>query len=148
MASRHCFCRDVKIQRKFSVSPQLGPSCVMCHVSRDVTCHAASLSVSSRDNVTSDREWGDNETSAKYLETNIQRNNNIQELQCENMLRARWLKNGTCCPGILGVLKSISKLMMYHFIRLTITHKIYILHQSRQHFEDKFCIHVKAVISL
>ena len=56
MASRHCFCRDVKIQRKFSVSPQLGPSCVMCHVSRDVTCHAASLSLSSRDNVTSDRE--------------------------------------------------------------------------------------------
>ena len=46
------------------------------------------------------------------------------------------------------VLKSISKLMMYHFIRLTITHKIYILHQSRQHFEDKFYIHVKAVISL
>ena len=58
------------------------------------------------------------------------------------------VRNGRCCPGILGVLKSISKLMMYHFIRLTITHKIYILHQSRQHFEDKFYIHVKVVISL
>ena len=46
------------------------------------------------------------------------------------------------------VLKSISKLMMYHFIWLTITHKIYILRQSRQYFEDKFYIHVKVVISL
>ena len=83
-----------------------------------------------------------------FNETNIPQNNNIQEPQCENMPRARWLKNERCCPGIFGVLKSISKLMMYHFIRLTITHKIYILHQSRQYFEDKFYIHVKVVISL
>ena len=84
-----------------------------------------------------------------FNETNVRHNNNIQEPQSENnMLRASWLKNERYCPGIFGVLKSISKLMMYHFIRLTITHKIYILHQSWQYFEDKFYIHVKVVISL
>ena len=31
--------------------------------------------------------------SAKYLDTNIPRNNNIYEPQCENVLRGRWLKN-------------------------------------------------------
>ena len=38
--------------------------------------------------------------------------------------------------------------MMYHFMWLTITHKIYILHQFQQHFDDKFYIYIKVEIDI